>query len=530
MAQAKGAGATGREVAPALVLLTVSLCTMLYSLTVTIVNVTLPQLQGALSATPDQVSWVVTLNLVATAVATPMTGWLVARFGQRQVMIWAVAGFTVSSLLCATATSLAPLLLYRIGQGAFGAPLVPLSQAIVVATYPPEKRAMARGLFGPAIGPVFGGYLAEAYNWRWVFLLLVPLCVAAQILVLAFIRERGRQAAARLDWTGFIALGLAVTCLQLLMDRGERLDWFHSGEILLLATGMAVSFWIFVVHTFTAEKPFISPGLFLDRNFSIGLVIVFVYGMLNFTPITLLPPLLQGLKGYPDSLIGFLLATRGAGLVAGFFVAGRMGRLDPRIGLTLGLGLVAWSGIMLMALEIGTSVSDLARMGFIQGLGCGLMWVPLSIVVFATLPPERLPEASAIFHLIRNFGSSIFISISVMAVARTSRIAYSELAEFVSPLIGVGLSELERGLSWTIDDLGCIPIFKVLFNDKRVAMEIEPLENGSAGERTYAIRYRDQSLGLGERQVFEDLIEQDHGIKVVSTEKRGARGRRARAA
>jgi DHA2 family multidrug resistance protein len=440
VAQARRSGTGGSEVAPALVLLTVSLCTMLYSLTVTIVNVTLPQLQGALSATPDQVSWVVTLNLVATAVATPMTGWLVARFGQRKVMIWAVAGFTVSSLLCATATSLAPLLLYRIGQGAFGAPLVPLSQAIVVATYPPEKRAMAQGLFGmavvvgPAIGPVFGGYLAEAYNWRWVFLLLVPLCIAAQILVLAFIRERGRQAEARLDWTGFIALGLAVTCLQLLMDRGERLDWFHSNEILLLATGMAVSFWVFVAHTFTADKPFISPGLFLDRNFSIGLVIVFVYGMLNFTPITLLPPLLQGLKGYPDSLIGFLLATRGAGLVAGFFVAGRMGRFDPRIGLTIGLGLVAWSGMMLMAFEIDTSVSELAWMGFIQGLGCGLMWVPLSMVVFATLPSERLPEASAIFHLIRNFGSSIFISISVMAVARTSRIAYSELAEFASPL------------------------------------------------------------------------------------------------
>ncbi|MDX1540517.1 MAG: DHA2 family efflux MFS transporter permease subunit, partial [Geminicoccaceae bacterium] len=338
------------------------------------------------------------------------------------------------------ATSLAPLLLYRIGQGAFGAPLVPLSQAIVVATYPPEKRAMAQGLFGmavvvgPAIGPVFGGYLAEAYNWRWVFILLVPLCLAAQILVLAFIRERGRQANARLDWTGFIALGLAVTCLQLLMDRGERLDWFDSPEIILLTTAMAVSFWVFLAHTFTAEKPFISPGLFLDRNFTIGLVIVFVYGMLNFTPITLLPPLLQGLKGYPDSLIGFLLATRGAGLVAGFFIAGRMGGLDPRIGLTIGLGLVAWSGIMLMAFEIGTSVSELAWMGFIQGLGCGLMWVPLSIVVFATLPPERLPEASAIFHLIRNFGSSIFISISVMAAARTSRIMYSELAENASPL------------------------------------------------------------------------------------------------
>jgi DHA2 family multidrug resistance protein len=423
-----------------MVLLTVSSCTMLYSLTVTIVNVTLPQLQGALSATPDQVAWVITLNLVATAVATPITGWIVARFGQRQVMLWAVVGFTISSLMCATATSLAPLLVYRIGQGAFGAPMVPLAQAIVVATYPPEKRAMAQGWFGvavvlgPAIGPVLGGYLAEEYNWRWVFILLAPLCVVAFMMVLAFIKDRGRQAGVRLDWTGFLALSVAVTCLQLVMDRGERLDWLDSTEIVLLACTMAASFYVFLVHTLTYDKPFISPNLFLDRNFAIGLVFVFVYGMLNFTPITLLPPLLQSLKGYPDSLIGYVLGSRGVGMVLGFFLAGQMGRLDPRVGLLIGLGLVALSGAMLMNFSIDTSFGDLAWMGFIQGLGTGLMWVPLSIVTFATLSSEKLPEAAALFHLLRNFGSSLFISLSVMAAVRTGRVSYAELSEHVSAL------------------------------------------------------------------------------------------------
>ena len=423
-----------------LVLLTVSLCTMLYSLTVTIVNVTLPQLQGALSATPDQVAWVVTLNLVATAVVTPMTGWLVGRFGRRPVMIWSVFGFALSSLLCATATSLAPLLIYRIGQGAFGAPLVPLSQALIVATYPEKDRAMAQGFFGmsvvlgPAIGPVFGGYLAEDYGWRWVFLLIVPLSLAALVMVLAFIRDGDRKADARLDWTGFLALSIAVTCLQLVMDRGERLDWFGSTEIILLTALMALSFYVFLAHSFTAERPFISLSLFLDRNFSIALLIVFVYGMLNFTPIVLLPPLLQNLNGYPDSLIGWLLAMRGFGLVLGFFLAGRMGRFDPRVGLLIGMTLVAISGVMLMDFTFNTGVSALAWMGLIQGLGCGLMWVPLSIVAFASLEPERLPEASAIFHLLRNFGSSIFISISVMAAVRTTKMTHAELAENVSPL------------------------------------------------------------------------------------------------
>jgi MFS transporter, DHA2 family, multidrug resistance protein len=440
MATAQAGGAEGSELQRTLVLLTVSSCTMLYSLTVTIVNVTLPQLQGALSATPDQVAWVITLNLVATAVATPITGWIVARFGQRQVMIWAVVGFTISSLLCATATSLAPLLVYRVGQGAFGAPMVPLAQAIVVATYPPDKRAIAQGWFGvavvlgPAIGPVLGGYLAEQYNWRWVFLLLAPLCVIALLMVLAFIKDRGRQADARLDWTGFLALSVAVTCLQLMMDRGERLDWFDSSEIVLLTCAMAASFYVFLVHTLTCDKPFISPSLFLDRNFAVGLVFVFVYGMLNFTPITLLPPLLQSLKGYPDSLIGYVLGSRGVGMVLGFFLAGQMGRLDPRIGMLLGLGLVALSGVMLMNFSIDTSFGQLAWMGFVQGLGTGLMWVPLSIVTFATLAPEKLPEAAALFHLLRNFGSSIFISLSVMAAVRTARINYAELSEHISSL------------------------------------------------------------------------------------------------
>lgn len=422
------------------VLLTVSLCTMLYALTVTIVNVTLPQLQGALSATPDQVAWVVTLNLVATAIVTPMTGWLVGRFGRRPVMIWAVAGFALCSLLCATPTTLAPLLVYRIGQGAFGAPLVPLSQALIVATYPEKERAMAQSFFGmsvvvgPAIGPVIGGYLAEDYGWRWVFLLIVPLALSALVMVLAFIRDGDRKEDARLDWTGFLALSIAVTCLQLLMDRGERLDWFDSTEILLLTAAMGLSFYIFLAHSFTAERPFISPSLFLDSNFSIALLIVFVFGMLNFLPIVLLPPLLQNLAGYPDSLIGWLLAMRGFGLVLGFFIASRMGGLDPRIGLLIGMLLVAVSGVMLMDMNFDTSVRTLEWMGFIQGLGCSLMWVPLSMVAFASLKPERLPEASAIFHLLRNFGSSIFISISVMAVLRTAKTNRAEMVEHISPL------------------------------------------------------------------------------------------------
>ena len=442
----------------ALVLITVSTCTTLYALTVTVVNVVLPQLQGALSATPDQVAWIVTLNLVATAVATPMTGLMVSRFGRRNVMLWSVIGFGASSLLCASAQTLTPLLAYRVAQGAFGAPLVPLSQAILLATYPKEQRAMAQGLFGmavvigPALAPAIGGYIAEVYNWRWIFLLIVPISAVSMVAVLIFIRDGGRDEHTRLDWTGFLTLSIAVTALQLLMDRGERLDWLDSGEIIIVIAALCASSYMFLAHTFTAERPFISPQLFRDRNYTVGVLLVFIYGMLNFTPIVLWPAMLQNLKGYPDSLIGLILATRGAGLCVGFLLAGRMGGLDPRIGLVVGFSLIGGSGAYMTLFDLNVPFHTVAITGVVQGIGCGVMWVPLTIVCFATLEERLLPQASAIFHLLRNFGSSIFISVSVMIVIRTAKLNYSDLTGHVSPYNEVLRLPGVLG-QWTLDSL-----------------------------------------------------------------------------
>jgi len=423
----------------AMILVTVSVCTMLYALTATIVNVTLPQLQGALSATPDQIAWVVTLNVVATAVVTPMTGWLVGRLGERPLLIWAIVGFATSTLLCATATSLQTLLLYRVAQGAFGAPLVPLSQSILLVNFTGKDRPMAQGFFGmtvvvgPAVGPALGGYFAEAHDWRWVFYLIVPLCALALLLVLTFIRPVAKEASAKLDWTGFLALSFAIISLQLLVDRGQRFDWFESREIVFYACGAALGLYLFIVHTATSDAPFLNPQLFKDRNFALGLVMVFVYGMLNFTPITLLPPMLHDLKGYPDSLIGMLLAMRGLGMVVGFYTAGRLGWLDPRITFFTGMVLNGISGLMLASFNVNVTPEAIAWAGILQGIGSGMMWVPLVVMSFATLPEKFMPDGSAIFHLLRNFGTSIFISVSFMVVVRSARISYAELAENISP-------------------------------------------------------------------------------------------------
>ena len=429
---------------------------MLYALTLTIVNVILPQLQGALSATPDQVAWVVTLNVIATAVATPATGWFVSKWGQRKVMLWAVAGFSVSSLACAFADSLVSLLLYRIVQGVFGAPLMPVSQALIVATYPPQRRAFAQGIFGvsvvigPAVAPAIGGYIAQEYNWRWVFLLVLPLCAVAFVAVLFYIRDLARGPALKLDWTGFIAISLVITSAQLFMDRGERLDWFESYEILAYVALMAAAGWVFIIHTVSHPHPFINPQLFKDRNFVIGLLLVFNYGMLNITPTVLMPSMLQNLMGYPDSTIGVLLGARGLGMAIGYLVVGYMGKVDPRVGMTIGIIAIGLSGWNMSLFTLEVDPWTVALNGILQGIGSGLMWIPLSIVAFASLPLKLLPDASSLFHLLRNFGSSIFVSVSVLAVVRTGRTSYAELNEHINPYSEAASSAQAAGI-WSFD-------------------------------------------------------------------------------
>lgn len=421
-----------------MLLVVVTFVTMLYAMTVTIANVSLPQMQGSLSTTPDQIAWIVTFNIVATAVVTPIAGWLAGRFGRRRLMIWGIVGFGASSVLCGMATSVEELVLYRIGQGAFGAPLVPLSQAIVIESYPARIRARVMSIWGtgvimgPILAPAIGGALSEAYNWRWVFFMLVPFTVVALVGVLAFIRKRGERSDVKLDWTGFAALAVAITALQLMLDRGERAGWFTSGEILVYAGCCASALWVFVVRNMQSPRPFLNPALLLDRNFVVGLILIFIFGMLNFTPITLLPTLLQNVQGYPDSIIGQILSARGAGTFVGFALLVVLSGLDPRIPMTVGLILQAWSGWIMASFDVQVMTSDVLWAAAIQGFGVGLIWVPLSIVTFATLPPALVPDGTAIFHLLRNMGSSIFISLSVALVIRETRISWAELAPHVS--------------------------------------------------------------------------------------------------
>ena len=412
---------------------------MLYSATVTVVNVTLPQLQGSLSTSPDQIAWVVTLNVVGTAIVTPLSGWLTAKLGERTLMLVCVVGFAATSFLCATASSLAPMLFYRVAQGMFGAPIVPVSQAILLRNFTGEKRASAQAFFGMAVvlglglAPVAGGYIAEQYNWRAVFLLLLPLCAAAILMILLFIKQEGKGKQIKLDWIGFLSLAVTIACLQLLLDRGENLGWFDSNEIILYSAALMLGLYLFIVQTATAKNPFFNRELVKDRNYVVGLLLVCGYGMLNFTPVTLLPPMLQSLQGYPDSLIGWLLAMRGFGTFAGFYIAGRMGRIDPRIGMALGFALIGASGFILTVVEHNSRADLIAWAGLIQGLGSGILWVPVTTAAFWTLPERLLPDGAAIFHLLRNVGQSVYIAVCFMVIVKTGQTSYSELIQHVTP-------------------------------------------------------------------------------------------------
>jgi DHA2 family multidrug resistance protein len=422
----------------ALVLATCTAVTFLYSMSLTAANVSLPQIQGALSATQDQIIWVVTANLVATAVITPLSGWLAARLGWKRLCAGCVAGFALASAACGMAGSVEALVGWRALQGAFGAPLVPVSQAIVLESYPRERHGAVISIFGigsvigPVVGPVLGGALAEAYDWRWVFYMMVPFALAALAGCWLFIRDRQAPQPVRLDWTGFLMLSAALAGLQLMLDRGERAGWFSSAEIVAWAAVAALGLYLFVAHTLTHPRPFLDPHLLRERNFALGLVLIFVFGMLNFTPMTLLPGLLQGVAGYPDSVIGWVLGARGLGTMAGFSLMIYASRLDPRWMIGLGFLLQALAGWQLSQLDPSFGVHDVFWPMALQGLGVGLLWVPITMVAFSAIEGERLAEGTAVYHMLRNVGSSVHISLSTVLVVHMTQASHSELSPSVS--------------------------------------------------------------------------------------------------
>ncbi|MBL28532.1 MAG: EmrB/QacA family drug resistance transporter [Rhodospirillaceae bacterium] len=416
------------------------LATIMQALDTTIANVALPHMQGSMSATQDQISWVLTSYIVAAAIMTPPTGVLAARIGRKRLFAIMVTGFTLASMLCGAATSLTEILLFRLLQGVFGAGLVPLSQSVLLDTFPKEKHGSAMAMWGvgvmvgPILGPTLGGYLTEFYNWRWVFYINLPFGILALLGILTFVPETVRDRTRSFDFFGFALLSLAIGSMQLMLDRGQSQDWFNSTEIVIEAVSAALFFYLFLVQMFTARRPFLEPGLFKDRNLAVGLLLIFVVGVILLATLALLPPFLQNLMEFPVLTTGFVLAPRGIGTMMAMLIVGRLiGKVDTRLLILTGLSLTSLSLWEMSLFTTDVPIATIVRTGITQGLGLGFIFVPLSTTAFSTLAPHYRNEGTAMFSLMRNIGSSVGISIMITLLAQNTQANHAAFADLLTP-------------------------------------------------------------------------------------------------
>jgi DHA2 family multidrug resistance protein len=415
------------------------LATLIYSLDTTIANIALPHIQASVAASRDQIVWVLTSYIVASAIMTPATGFLAGRFGLKRIYLLSVSGFVCASMLCGIAQSLAQIVGFRALQGLFGAALVPLAQSVLLSTYPKERQGAAMGLYGvavmvgPILGPILGGWLTDNYSWRYVFYINIPIGALAFLGLSTFLSERPNNAAAKLDWLGFGSLSLAIAAFQLMLDRGEQLDWFGSGEIVLEAIAAAAALYVFVVHTLTSETPFLRPQLLRDRNFVAGVFFNVLLGLTYYASLALLPSYLQSLMNYPVVTAGLTLGPQGLGSMAAMLVAGRLvGRVDTRILLAIGLALAAYAFYETTLWTPDISQMTVMRVGVIQGASIGFLFVPLSVVTLSTLPPSLLAEGSGFSTLVRNIASSAGISIVTALVTQNTQQSHAEVAAHIT--------------------------------------------------------------------------------------------------
>ena len=444
---------------PALASASVILATILYSIDWTIASVALPHMRGAFSATQDQISWVITSYIVASAVMIPTAGYLSARFGRKRVFVAAVAGFICASMLCGLADSLAMEVVARIIQGMSGAFLIPLSQAIVLDTYPPEQHTRVMGwwgvgsVFGPVIGPALGGYLTEYADWRWIFFINLPFGLLALVGVIAFLPETKRESGKKLDWFGFLMLALGIGALQMMLDRGERHDWFESAEIMIEGGLAALGLYLFAAHSLTTRHPFLDPRLLAVRSFALGLAFVFLYGLLTLPPMVLMPTFMQDLRGMPVDTIGLLQAPRGFGLVLSMFAGGALTHvLGTRALISFGFGCLALAGLEMSSWTMDVGAWPIVWTGFVQGVGAGIIWVPLQAVVFPELAPAQRTEAASVLNLVRSLGSSIGVSVALTMLTRSATTASSQMIEHLTPY-GAAFRQADVARDWDLNTL-----------------------------------------------------------------------------
>ncbi|MFL5256505.1 MAG: DHA2 family efflux MFS transporter permease subunit [Rhodopila sp.] len=424
--------------------------TLLQSLDQTIANVALPYMQGSFSASYDEITWVLTSYITAAAILTAPVGWMAERFGRKRLYVGCIVGFTIASMLCGAAQSLQQIVGFRLLQGMFSAALVPLSQATLLDIYPPTRRGFAMAIWGmgvmigPIMGPTLGGFLTEHYNWRWVFYINLPFGILAIAGLMVFMPVTMGMNRLRFDWFGFTALSVGVASLQLMLDRGQVLDWFYSTEILVEVVLAGLGIYLFMVHMLSAKQPLIRPAVFRDRNFASGLALMFAMGTLLVSSLALMTPWLQTLSDYPVDTAGLIMAPRGFGNLAAIMFSGRMStRIDPRLLVGIGLVCICGSFWVMTGWTPDVSEHDIIMVIMLQGAGMGLVFTPLQVLAFATLPAVMRTEGASLFSLVRNIGAAIGVSVTSTMLARNTQAMHEVIGSTVTPfnraLAAIGL-------------------------------------------------------------------------------------------
>ena len=434
----------------------VMMATIMQALDGTIANVALPNIQGSLSATQEQVAWVITSYIVSAAIATPLAGFCAVRFGVRRILVSSVIGFTIASMLCGAAQTLPQLVAFRTLQGVCGAALVPLSQTLMMEAYPREEQGKAMAMWGvgtmlgPITGPTLGGWLTDEYTWRWVFYINLPVGILCAVGLMILIKNKASDTPRPFDLLGFTLLSIAIGTFQLMLDRGEQIDWFGSREIVIEAVVAGVAAVMFVIHMMSSDHPFLPRDLFRDRNLMLGIIFTAITGLLMIVTATLLPPFLQQLKGYPVFTTGVVMAPRGIGTMISMFMVSRLiGKVDARWLIAIGLSLCGISLYDMTQFSIDVSEGQVIWNGFMQGIGLGLVFPPLTTLAFATVPARIRTEGAAINALMRNLGASIGVAVLVAMLDRNTQINRSTLAEYLtpfSPLWRFGTTPIENGI------------------------------------------------------------------------------------
>ncbi len=431
------------QVNPWFIAATMILPTFMVALDTSVANVALPHIAGSLSASADEATWVLTSYLVANAIVLPISGWIAQFLGRRRFLMISIIVFTISSLVSGAAVTLDMEIIARVVQGASGGALLPISQAILLESFPPSRRGEAMAVYGlgvivaPVVGPTLGGWITDNYSWRWIFYINLPVCLLAILMIRLLIEDPPyiqAETPKSVDYIGFILMAVGLGALQIVLDRGERADWFSSGWVWLAVIASGACLLGFAIWELRSEEPIVDLHILANRNFAVGILMATVYGIILYGTLVMLPLFLQNLMGYTALASGMAITPRGLGALVSVTLAGRLVRkIDGRIMIVAGFIIFALAGFFLGEVNLQISITSIIWPNFFMGFAAGMLFVALTTIAMGTLPNEMIGTATGLYNLMRGMGGSIGIAVVTTLLARHAQLHQSLIISHLTP-------------------------------------------------------------------------------------------------